>query len=57
MATSSNALVRDQLDADPEVSESKYELFSKGVDRWDFLCVDGEMYFTDKGELTIKVHD
>ncbi len=51
------ALVRDQLDADPEVSRKKYELFSKGVDRWDFLGVEGEMYFTDKGELTIKVHD
>jgi lysyl-tRNA synthetase class 2 len=50
------ALVRDQLDADPEVSKKKYELFSKGVDRWDFLGVDGEMYFTDKGELTIRVH-
>lgn len=51
------ALVRDQLDADPEVSRKKYELFSKGVDRWDFLGVEGEMYHTDKGELTIKVHD
>ena len=51
------ALVRDQLDPDPEVSRKKYELFSKGVDRWDFLGVDGEMYHTDKGELTIRVHD
>lgn len=51
------ALVRDQLDADPEVSKKKYELFSKAVDRWDFLGVSGEMYHTDKGELTIKVHD
>ena len=51
------ALVRDQLDADPEVSKKKYELFSKGVDRWDFIGVDGVMYHTDKGELTIKVHD
>jgi lysyl-tRNA synthetase class 2 len=51
------ALVRDQLDADPEASQKKYELFSKAVDRWDFLGVDGEMYFTDRGELTIKVHD
>ncbi|MEO8382239.1 MAG: lysine--tRNA ligase [Acidobacteriota bacterium] len=50
------ALIRDQLDADPEVSRKKYELFSKGVDRWDFLGVDGEMYHTDKGELTIRVH-
>lgn len=50
------ALVRDQLDADPEVSRKKYELFSKSVDRWDFLGVEGEMYHTDKGELTIKVH-
>jgi lysyl-tRNA synthetase class 2 len=50
------ALVRDQLDADPEVSKKKYEVFSKGVDRWDFLGVEGEMYHTDKGELTIKVH-
>jgi lysyl-tRNA synthetase, class II len=49
------ALVRDALDADPEVSKKKYELFSKGIDRWDFLGVDGEMYFTDKGELTIRV--
>ncbi|HEX2062305.1 MAG TPA: amino acid--tRNA ligase-related protein, partial [Thermoanaerobaculia bacterium] len=51
------ALVRDQLDPDPEVSKKKYELFSKGIDRWDFLGVDGEMYYTDKGELTIRVHD
>lgn len=51
------ALVRDQLDADPEVSRKKYELFSKAVDRWDFLGVEGEMYHTDKGELTIKVHE
>ncbi len=51
------ALVRDQLDADPEISRKKYELFSKSVDRWDFLGVAGEMYHTDKGELTIKVHD
>jgi lysyl-tRNA synthetase class 2 len=50
------ALVRDQLDADPEVSKKKYELFSKGIDRWDFLGVEGEMYYTDKGELTIRVH-
>jgi len=34
-----------------------YELFGKGVDRWDFLGVEGEMYFTDKGELTIRVHE
>lgn len=51
------ALIRDELDQDPEVSRKKYELFSKGVDRWDFLGVDGEMYFTDKGELTIRVRD
>ncbi|MGZ5474184.1 MAG: lysine--tRNA ligase [Thermoanaerobaculia bacterium] len=51
------ALVRDQLDQDPEVSKKKYEVFSKGVDRWDFLGVEGEMYHTDRGELTIKVHD
>jgi lysyl-tRNA synthetase, class II len=51
------ALVRDALDADPEVSKRKYELFSKSVDRWDFLGVAGEMYHTDKGELTIRVRD
>jgi lysyl-tRNA synthetase class 2 len=51
------ALVRDQLDADPEVSRKKYELFSKAVDRWDFLGVEGEMYHTDKGELTVRVRD
>jgi lysyl-tRNA synthetase class 2 len=51
------ALVRDALDADPEVSKKKYELFSKGVDRWDFVGVDGEMYHTDKGELTIRVRN
>jgi lysyl-tRNA synthetase, class II len=34
-----------------------YELFGKTVDRWDFLGVDGEMYHTDKGELTIRVRD
>ncbi|HEY0159222.1 MAG TPA: lysine--tRNA ligase [Thermoanaerobaculia bacterium] len=49
------ALLRDALDADAEVSKKKYELFSKGVDRWDFIGVEGEMYFTDKGELTIRV--
>lgn len=51
------ALIRDELDQDPEISRRKYELFSKGVDRWDFLGVDGEMYFTDKGELTIRVRE
>lgn len=51
------ALVRDQLDADPEASKKKYELFSKAVDRWDFLGVEGEMYHTDRGELTIRVRD
>lgn len=51
------ALVRDALDADPEVSKRKYELFSKSVDRWDFLGVEGEMYHTDKGERTIRVHE
>jgi lysyl-tRNA synthetase, class II len=51
------ALVRDQLDPDPEKSRKKYELFSKAVDRWDFIGVEGEMYYTDKGELTIRVHD
>ncbi|HYO77605.1 MAG TPA: lysine--tRNA ligase [Thermoanaerobaculia bacterium] len=49
------ALLRDELDADPEASKKKYELFSKGVDRWDFLGVEGEMYVTDKGELTVRV--
>jgi lysyl-tRNA synthetase class 2 len=34
-----------------------YELFGKAVDRWDFIGVEGEMYHTDKGELTIRVHD
>ena len=51
------ALIRDQLDPDPEVSRKKYEMFSKYVDRWDFIGVDGEMYYTDKGELTIRVHE
>jgi len=51
------ALLRDELDADPEASRKKYELFSKGIDRWDFLGVDGEMYRTDKGELTVRVRD
>jgi lysyl-tRNA synthetase class 2 len=51
------ALLRDELDPDPEKSKKKYELFSKGVDRWDFIGVDGEMYYTDKGELTIRVRD
>jgi lysyl-tRNA synthetase class 2 len=49
------ALLRDELDPDPEVSKKKYELFSKGVDRWDFIGVEGQMYVTDKGELTIRV--
>jgi lysyl-tRNA synthetase class 2 len=51
------ALLRDELDSDPDRSKKKYELFSKGVDRWDFIGVDGEMYITDKGELTIRVRD
>ncbi len=55
--TSSSPSSRDQLDDDPEVSRKKYELFSKTVDRWDFLGVEGEMYHTDKGELTIKVRN
>ena len=51
------ALLRDELDADPEASKKKYELFSKGIDRWDFIGVEGDMYFTDKGELTIRVKE
>ena len=51
------ALLRDELDADPEKSKERYQQFSKIVDRWDFLGVEGEMYFTDKGELTIRVRD
>jgi lysyl-tRNA synthetase, class II len=51
------ALLRDELDADPERSKAKYQLFTKAIDRWDFIGVEGEMYFTDKGELTIRVHD
>jgi lysyl-tRNA synthetase, class II len=51
------ALLRDGLDSDPERSRAKYQLFSKAVDRWDFIGVEGEMYHTDKGELTIRVQD
>ncbi|HVE70395.1 MAG TPA: lysine--tRNA ligase [Thermoanaerobaculia bacterium] len=51
------ALIRDNLNADPEVSKRRYELFSKSVDRWDFVGVEGEMYHTDKGELTIRVRE
>src|SRR5688500_1967179 len=43
------ALLRDELDADPEKSKEKYQQFSKVVDRWDFIGVEGEMYHTDKG--------
>jgi lysyl-tRNA synthetase class 2 len=51
------ALIRDNFDPDPEISKRKYDLFSKSVDRWDFVGVDGEMYHTDKGELTIRVRE
>ncbi|MFP5245756.1 MAG: lysine--tRNA ligase [Thermoanaerobaculia bacterium] len=51
------ALLRDELDSDPDASKKKYELFSKGIDRWDFIGVAGVMYHTDKGELTIRVRD
>ena len=48
------ALMRDGLAADPDESRTLYQRFGK-VDRWDFVGVQGELFRTRTGELTIRV--
>lgn len=47
------ALGRDELGPDPEASRAAYERFSR-VDRWDFVGVEGEVFRTRTGELTVR---
>ena len=49
------SLTRDGLDPDPEKSKALYQRFTKLVDLWDFLGVEGELFVTKTGELTVGV--
>ena len=49
------SLTRDGLDPDPEKSKASYKRFTKQLDRWDFVGVEGELFRTQKGELTVRV--
>lgn len=49
------ALFRDELDEDPEESRRRYQLFVKNVDLWDLVGVEGEIFRTKAGELTLRV--
>ncbi len=49
------ALTRDGLDPDPERSRALYQRFTKLVDLWDFVGVEGEMFLTKTGEPTVRV--
>ncbi|MCO5166863.1 MAG: lysine--tRNA ligase [Planctomycetes bacterium] len=48
------SLTRDGLAADPEESKRLYQRFTKLLDLWDFVGVEGELYRTRTGELTVK---
>ncbi len=48
------SLGRDELASDPEQSKRLYKRFEKQVDLWDFVGVEGELYRTKTGELTVK---
>ncbi|MBX3471655.1 MAG: lysine--tRNA ligase [Planctomycetes bacterium] len=48
------SLTRDGLAADPEESKRIYQRFTKLLDLWDFVGVEGELYRTKTGELTVK---
>ncbi|RMG12354.1 MAG: lysine--tRNA ligase [Planctomycetota bacterium] len=47
-------LARDALAEDPEESARQHKLFSKKVDLWDFVGVEGDMFRTRTGELTVR---
>ena len=49
------SLSKKGLHEDPEESKKLYTLIVKNLDRWDFLGVEGEMYRTKMGELTVQV--
>ncbi|HEU0051607.1 MAG TPA: amino acid--tRNA ligase-related protein, partial [Longimicrobium sp.] len=51
------ALFRDELSADAEESRRLYERFVKDVDRWDFVGVEGTLFRTQTGELTVRVKE
>jgi len=51
------ALTRDGLAEDPDASRTLYKRFEKLVDRWDFVGVAGEIFFTKKGEKTVQVRE
>src|SRR5690606_29277742 len=40
--------------SDAEESKALYKRFEKQVDLWDFVGVEGELYRTKTGELTVK---
>lgn len=48
------SLTRDGLDADPEQSKRLYQRFTKLLDLWDFVGVEGELFRTKTGELTVR---
>jgi lysyl-tRNA synthetase, class II len=48
-------LTRDGLAEDSEASRKLYKLFSKKIDLWDFVGVEGSITRTKKGELTLAV--
>lgn len=49
------SLTRDNLDADPERSKALYKRFTKLLDLWDFVGVEGVLFRTKTGELTVGV--
>lgn len=48
------SLQKKGLAEDVDASRALYKLFSKRVDLWDFVGVEGEVYRTKKGELTVQ---
>lgn len=48
------SLERDKLDPDAEKSRENYNFFRKITDIGDFIGVEGFLYFTKKGELTVS---
>jgi lysyl-tRNA synthetase class 2 len=49
------SIERDALSSDPEASRDQYSLLQKTIDLGDFIGVEGPLYLTRKGELTIQV--
>ena len=48
------SLQRDYLDQDSETSRTFYKQIQKTVDIGDFVGVEGELFLTKKGELTVR---